>query len=660
MPKPRLLYRLPELLALPTGSRVWVFEGEKSAEAGASLGLPSTTAVGGANGATHADWSPVAGHDVVISVDHNTPGEKYGEDAANGALAAGARSVRIIRLAEHYPDLPDGGDVVDALTLAGDDADAVQVVLERLADEAEPEERDTPEPAPVFDPARLFPPGCEFARDFLADVSRSTQTPPEMAATLGLAVLSGCLANVVEVQGYGDHVEPAQMWVLVLSDPGTRKSAVLNELYSPVFCWEREQAEAMRPIIAEAVQKRRIDDKRLSRLEDWASKEPDEAKRGKHEGEAVELAQRMAEEPVPISPVLIACEPTPEALMRQMAANFGRALLASAEADAIDIVQGRYSGNRNYGVLLKGHAGDAIRAPRIGRESDIIDKPALALALIVQPAAVEDFYSDRQAEGRGLLARFAVVAAPNLLGTREVRPKPVRPQLREAWNSAIKGLLRLTPTDEPLRVELSPKADALYHDFQCRVERSLGWGKLADRREWGGKICGLALRVALTLHGLGTWARGDTPTDSDRIDADSMRCAIAWADYFADSERHARGRIAETPEDRERMKLVAWVRSRGGRVTARELTHGLRKYRNDTKGAERALDDLATVAGLGCWHIDKPGAKGGRPTKRFVLTEPVTVTETPTETPTNGGYGDGDTPDSPQDTSEDADGWGSM
>jgi uncharacterized protein DUF3987 len=635
LPAPRPLYRLPQLLASPEGSTVWVFEGEKSAGCGAALGLASTTASGGANGAAHADWSPVAGHDVVLSVDHNEPGERYGRYAAAGTLAAGARSVRIVRLSEHYINLPDGGDVVDALELAGGDADAVREVLERLAAEAEPEERDTPEPerAPVFDPARLFPPRCADVRDYLADLSRSTQTPPEMSAVLSLAILSGCIANVAEVRGFGDHVEPAQIWALMLSDPGTRKSAVLAELTRPVFRWEHEQAEVMGPTIAEAAQARAIDEKRLRYLQDRSAKDANADERERFRFEAVELASQLEAEPVPKPPVLIVSEPTPEALGLQMAGNGGRALLTSAEADVVDVVLGLYSGRSNFGILLKGHSGDPVRERRVGREPVCIDHPALAVALLVQPAAVEALYSDRQAEGRGLLARFAVVAVENLLGSREVRPKPVRERLRDGWHAAIGGLLRQSPTDEPLIVRLSAEADALYLDFQRWAERELGCGVLANRAEWGGKLCGLVLRVALTLHALGTWAHRGTPADAGTIDAETMAAAIEWGRYFAEAERHARGRIAETPEDRERAKLIAWIWGRGGSVTVRELAKsGLAAYRSKADTAQTALDELV-ADGIAEWVQPVQSGPGRPRSRRCILkgTPPDPDPKTPPE-----------------------------
>ena len=110
-------------------------------------------------------------------------------------------------------------------------------------------------------------------------------------------------------------------------------------------------SEAAGRRIAAAVQRRKIEEKRLKSIEDNAARNADPQRAASLTDEAVRLAQAMHADPIPTAPVLLACEPTPEALARQMVANCGRALLASAEADALDTVQGRYSGKRNYASL---------------------------------------------------------------------------------------------------------------------------------------------------------------------------------------------------------------------------------------------------------------------------------------------------------------------
>lgn len=641
MPEPRPLLHLPELSRLPDGAWVYAVEGETCVDAARAIGLVATTSAGGSKAATKSDWSVMKGKVAVILPDHDAAGDAYAEEVAQLCQAAGAQEVRIVRLAEHWPGLPEGSDIVDVLALEGGDAEAVHAKVDALAVAAEPVAPEAPaehEPdeRPTFDPSTVLPAATADIRDYFADLARSTQTPPDMAALLGMAVASACICNVSCVRGHGDHIEPAPLWALVLSEPGTRKSAVLAELLRPILKWEADKGREMRPVIAAAAQRHRITERRIRSIEDQAGKVADPFKRAVVEGEAIRLAQEMEATPVPTAPALLASEPTPEALVRQMKENHGRALLASAEGDALDIVQGRYSGVRNYGAMLKGHAGDPIRAQRVGRPSDVIDRPALAVALCVQRAAVEAVWCDPQAEGRGLLARFAVIAPPDLVGMRDVRPEPVRASAREAWQAALTRLLSFEPSDDPdvgpAVIALSPEADALYHAFQLRTEAALGFGDLAERRAWGGKLCGLSLRIALTLHALATWGRAGTPNDLPRIDAETMAAAIAWADYLAASERHARLSITEPAEQRIVRRHLDLIARHDGSVSIRDWQR-LRSLARATD-AEAELDALAK-AEHGDWSWSAPGPRGGRPSRRFVLRDHVPASDTspPTAAP---------------------------
>lgn len=110
---PRVLYRLPELIAADPEEPVFYVEGEKDADRLAALGLVATTA-GGA-----ADWRPemarsLRGRDVVILPDNDAPGRKHAEQVARG-LRGWALRVRVVSL----PGLAEKGDASDWLDAGG-------------------------------------------------------------------------------------------------------------------------------------------------------------------------------------------------------------------------------------------------------------------------------------------------------------------------------------------------------------------------------------------------------------------------------------------------------------------------------------------------------------------------------------------------------------
>lgn len=129
----RTLYRSDELAERPD-ELVLVVEGERCADAVAALGLLATTSAGGSAAGHLADWSALAGRDVVILTDADPmnqqgvrPGDKYGETVAD-KLRRVAASVRIVRL--YDPDERPGGDVADWIAERGAaDQDTIRTEL---------------------------------------------------------------------------------------------------------------------------------------------------------------------------------------------------------------------------------------------------------------------------------------------------------------------------------------------------------------------------------------------------------------------------------------------------------------------------------------------------------------------------------------------------
>ena len=105
-------YRLPEVLrAVASGAPVFVVEGEKCADALASLGLVATTAPFGA-GKWQETWASYFEGAVSIFVlpDNDPQGAEHADDVAE-KLSGVAEELLIVEL----PDLPHGGDVADWL-----------------------------------------------------------------------------------------------------------------------------------------------------------------------------------------------------------------------------------------------------------------------------------------------------------------------------------------------------------------------------------------------------------------------------------------------------------------------------------------------------------------------------------------------------------------
>jgi len=125
-PKLMPLFRLPHLLKEPEPT-VWVTEGEKCVNLMTELGALATTSMNGSGSAGKSDWSTIEGRDVVVLIDKDKAGRKYGDDVASLCLQQDCK-VRILEL----EDIQEGQDVEQWLELhEGEDHLAL---LEELAE----------------------------------------------------------------------------------------------------------------------------------------------------------------------------------------------------------------------------------------------------------------------------------------------------------------------------------------------------------------------------------------------------------------------------------------------------------------------------------------------------------------------------------------------
>lgn len=122
--KPRPLYGL-DLLAANPSAGVLIVEGEKAADAARTIcpGLVVTWP-GGGKAVRFADWSPLAGRNVVIWPDRDEPGI----DAAQAIAKLIAPTVNKVRIITPPAGEPDGWDLADAVAEGWDRARLVQAI----------------------------------------------------------------------------------------------------------------------------------------------------------------------------------------------------------------------------------------------------------------------------------------------------------------------------------------------------------------------------------------------------------------------------------------------------------------------------------------------------------------------------------------------------
>jgi replicative DNA helicase len=146
--------------------------------------------------------------------------------------------------------------------------------------------------------------------DYVAAVATATQTPPDLAGMLALAVLATVAAGAVEVQPRPGWQEPLCLFVAVGMDAGARKSGVFTAMTRPLADFEREQATAALPGITETATLRRIAEQAAAAAEAAASKAPAE-RAEEAQAEAVARAAEASRLAVPPLPRWLADDATP-------------------------------------------------------------------------------------------------------------------------------------------------------------------------------------------------------------------------------------------------------------------------------------------------------------------------------------------------------------
>ena len=290
--------------------------------------------------------------------------------------------------------------------------------------------------------------------EYVAAVATATQTPPDLAGMLALAVLAAIAAGAVEVEPRPGWREPLCLFVAVGMDAGARKSSVFSALTRPVADFERQQAAAALPGITETAVLRRIADQATAHAEVAASKAPADQQQ-ERQAEAIARAAEAANLVVPPLPRWLVDDATPEALAGLLA-TYGRIALLSPEGDVFDQMAGRYNqtAGPNLGVYLKGHAGDLLKVDRRGRPSEYVERPCLTIGLTVQPEILQGLASRPGFRGRGLLARFLYSLPENLVGHRQAGAPPVLTAVADRYSLEVQALAAslIAPASDDLTV----------------------------------------------------------------------------------------------------------------------------------------------------------------------------------------------------------------
>jgi hypothetical protein len=664
----RVLYRLPELMAEPNRPLL-ILEGEKDVDnAREKLGVLATCNPGGADRWRDGYSESVGVREVLIIPDNDPAGRKHAEAVAR-SLWGKAKSIRIVELL----GLPPKGDLSDWIAAGG--------TKEKLLALALATPRWQPIVAGVEDGALEPPKYKPFPTDLLPEpvaslvhaASKAMGCDESYVALPIMAAMAAAVGNSRRIQLKRSWCEPCVIWAVIVGESGTLKSPAMDAALAPL---RRLQAEAWREF-----QKQYEQHERETQIYDadyaaWKTK-------GRKNGEPAPI--KPAE---PVCQRLIAEDTTVEALAVLLQNQPRGLLIARDEVSGWLNSFDAYKSARGADVahwLTMHRAGSCLVDRKTGRKTIRVPRAAVSVTGGVQPrtfaAALAGRYQQcdpdngekappREHFENGLAARLLLAMPPRV--PKRWTDADIDQSTQDAIDALFDRLAALPMLQDehdepgPLDVPATAEAKRLFIEFynenaveQCELESDLA-------AAWS-KIEGYAARFALLFWLIRRAAGDPTLSDTLAVDAKSMAAGIELARWFADEAARVYatfGGCQDSPGaryGREERRLISWIRRQGGRVTARDLTRGPRRFRGDdgAKRADGALDALVH-AGVGTWEHVAGTVEGGRPTRVFVLSDAgheTTVFQAATtgdgdETPKNGGNGAVSSPSPPEVDSE--------
>jgi replicative DNA helicase len=492
---------------------------------------------------------------------------------------------------------------------------------------------------PAF-PVEVLP---GWVGEYVAAVATATQTPPDLAGMLALAVLATVAAGAVEVEPRPGWREPLCLFVAVGMDAGTRKSSVFTALTRPVADYERQQATTALPGITETAVLHRIAEQAAAAAEAAAGKAP-ASQQEEARAEAIARAAEASAVVVPPVPRWLVDDATPEALAGLLA-TYGRIALLSPEGDVFDQMAGRYNqaAGPNLGVYLKGHAGDLLKVDRRGRPPEYIERPCLTIGLAVQPEVLRGLASRPAFGGRGLLARFLYSLPQSLVGRRQAGAPPVPPATADRYALELQALaatLAVPAGERPVLLVLDQAAGELLLGFERDLEPRLaaGSGDLAHLAGWAAKLAGATCRLAALLHLAGHLRDGW----AQPIAADTFADAVRLAGYLVEHARAVFDLMGADPRVDDARWLLDWI-SRTNQVqfsrrdAHRATPRGRFAKATDLEPALRLLEEHGYLRRVDPEPSQDPRGRGRPASPRFLVNPLPRAAETTETTKTTAG-----------------------
>lgn len=438
-------------------------------------------------------------------------------------------------------------------------------------------------------------------------VSMSTQTPPAIATLFTLSVLATALQGRFEVAPHGDdYREPLSLWTVSCYPVGGRKTAVYSRCISPLQRWEKQAGDRARSEIFRRFAAREVALKRIERLKADAAKQKDEDQIAQIEAEIRRVREEMPEEMR--APRIFTTNATPERTEGLLAEQGGKIGILSDESDTFLNLSGALRGGvASLDVVLKGHAGSAIRVDRQGREAHL-DRPALSMGLIVQPDTFAELAAGRRLRATGALARNLYAVPKSNIGARDVRFRmPIPDHVSNDYERAVMALLEGYEErgNAPRVLAFTKTALEPWLVFSEEIEIGQGeGGQYEPIADWTSKLPGAAARLAAVFQ------LAETGLGAKAVEIDAVENALKLCRLLIPHAEAAFAMLGADDTDTDALAVLRWIQA--NRLRGFSIREAQRAMQSRFRKVDRLRGALAALRELYIIGDEKKAATGGR------------------------------------------------
>lgn len=288
-------------------------------------------------------------------------------------------------------------------------------------------------------PTGIFP---EPLEKYLSSVAMSSETPRALAMLLIFAVISTAVRGCYQIKINESYREPCPIWVLILLDPGNRKSYVVKTLFAVIYAFEKQLIESSQNEINRTNSKIRNCESQINALRKKLSK--DNADTAKIIAEIEKIESEMPKKKY--SPRVAVTDVTPEKLAIMMSENEEVISLLSDEGGLFETMGGRYNrGKSNFDLYLQAYSESAVRVDRVSSDKPVImNNPILTIGATVQPAVLSALSNRPEFKNLGLLSRFIYAVPQSTIGFRGWENKSIPADLETYYKKLITEILEYT------------------------------------------------------------------------------------------------------------------------------------------------------------------------------------------------------------------------